>query len=62
MNKFKLEFETKADAKLFMKFAPATYKTSKLVINNNYRIDLYKNILEVETELTENEFRNLFNL
>jgi hypothetical protein len=68
MNIFKLHFDNKKDATIFMDSLPANRKTKKTVINDNCRIDLRhlkfvrSAVLDVETKLTEQEFRNLYNL
>jgi len=68
MNNFQLHFGKKKDAILFMDSLPANRKTKKTIINDNFRIVLRhlkfvrSATLDVETKLTEQEFRNLYNL
>jgi hypothetical protein len=59
--RFKLYFDSKKDAKLFMKLLPSNARTEKVVIGNSFRVDLYKNILEVESNIPQHEFETVFN-
>jgi len=61
-NNFKLYFDSRKDAKIFMLSMPS-YDVSYLkdfILHEEFRIDLRKSTLEVRTMLTQEEFTNKY--
>ena len=61
-NTFKLYFDCRKDAQIFMLALPNHYVSPKkdFILHTEYRMDLYKRQLDVTSVLTETEFNNNF--